>query len=383
MLVNKAYQFRFYPNTKQRQQLAMDFGCARWVWNTALDARGFAHRVLGQHVNGAECSRAITELKQDPDYVWLNDASSTVLGQALRDQDQAFRNLFEGRARYPQFKKKHHTQAVRYQLDQRQIQRTFNPVEGVLRLPKLGALKLKWSQAVSGTPKMATVSRDACGRYHVSFACEVDIQPLPPTTKAVGVDLGLTSILATSEGVKERAPRILRKFARQLARAQRVLSRRVKGSQRWHQARRKVARLQARIADTRRHFLHQLSTQLVRQHGLIALEDLNVKGLMRSLRLGKSVADTALGELVRQIEYKARWYGRHVIKIGRYDRSTGVCPECGIVGKKLALNIRHWRCECGVEHDRDIAAAKVILKLATAERAGLARGAAYKPTVVA
>jgi putative transposase len=228
---------------------------------------------------------------------------------------------------------------------------------------------------------MATVSRDAGGRYSVSFACEVEIKPLAPTTKAVGVDLGLTRILATSEGVKERAPRILHRFARQLARAQRVLSRRVKGSHRWHRARRRVARLQARIADTRRHCLHQLSTRLVRQHGVIALEDLNVKGLMRALRLSKSVADAALGELVRQIEYKARWYGREVIKIGRYDRSTGVCPECGTVGQRLTLNIRHWTCECGAKHDRDVAAAKVILQLATAERAGVARGAAYQPTV--
>jgi putative transposase len=382
MLVNKAYKFRFYPNAQQRQQLAIDFGCARWVWNSALDARGFAYRVLGQPVTSVECSRAITALKEDPEYAWLGEANSTVLGQALRDQDQAFKHFFAGRARYPQFKKKHPAQSVRYQLDQRQIVRTFNPAQGLLKLPKLGALKLRWSQAVAGIPKMATVSRDAGGRYSVSFACEVEIKPLAPTTKAVGVDLGLTRILATSEGVKERAPRILRRFARQLARAQRVLSRRVKGSHRWHRARRRVARLQARIAACRQWFLHNLSTGLIRNFGLIAIEDLNIKALCRALRLGKSMADAALGELVRQIEYKARWYGREVIKIGRYDRSTGVCPECGTVGQRLTLNIRHWTCECGAKHDRDVAAAKVILQLATAERAGVARGAAYQPAVV-
>jgi putative transposase len=287
------------------------------------------------------------------------------------------------RASYPKFKKKHHAQSIRYQLDQRRIERTFNPVTGLLKLPKLGALKLKWSQAVAGIPKMTTVIKDSCGRYFISFSCEVEVMPLPLKTKAVGIDLGLASIATLSDGTKFDAPRYIRADARRLKLAQRVMARRVKGSRRWHKARLRVAKLQARIAACRQWFLHDLSTGLIRNFGLIAMEDLNIKALCRGLRLGKSMNDAALGELVRQIEYKARWYGRELIRIGRYDRSTGVCPTCETVGPKLALRIRQWRCDCGAAHDRDVAAAQVILNIATAERSGVARGAAYQPAVVA
>lgn len=377
MLVNKAYKFRFYPNAQQRQQLAVDFGCARFVWNTALDARGLAYRALGRSENYVSLNRAITELKQDCDHVWLNEANSTVLTQTLRDQDRAFQNFFAGRASYPKFKKKHHAQSIRYQLDQRRINRTYNPATGLLKLPKLGVLKLKWSQGVAGIPKMATVTRDSCGRYFISFSCEVEMQFLPLKTKVVGIDLGLGSIAALSIGTKFDAPRYIRAAERRLKLAQRVMSRRIKGSRRWHKARLRVAKLQARIAASRQWFLHNLSTGLIRNFGLIAMEDLNIKALCRALRLGKSMADAALGELVRQIEYKAHWYGREVIKIGRYDRSTGVCPDCGAVGKKLALHIRHWTCECGAEHDRDVAAAKVILQKANRREGG---GSAWSGT---
>jgi putative transposase len=138
MLVNKTYKFRFYPNAQQRQQLAVDFGCARFVWNTALDARGLAYRALGRCENYVSLNRALTELKQDCNHVWLNQANSTVLTQTLRDQDRAFQNFFAGRTSYPKFKKKHHAQSIRYQFDQRQIERTFNPAMGLLKLPKLG-----------------------------------------------------------------------------------------------------------------------------------------------------------------------------------------------------------------------------------------------------
>lgn len=377
-----SYKFRFYPSAEQRRQLAVDFGVARFVWNASLDARSLCYRALGRSVSGVDCSRAITELKADPDYAWLKDASSTVIAQALRDQDRAFAHFYAKRAGYPKFKSKRGPQSVRYQLDQRHIGRTFDAKAQVLKLPKLGALKLRWSRKVAGIPKMVTVSRDACGRYFVAFGCEIQIQPLPMTTKSVGIDLGLTSVVTLSDGFKSGAPRYIRRYARQLRKMQRALSRRVKGSQRWQWMRQRVARIQARIADCRRDFLHKLSFRLVRDHGSIALEDLNVKGLIRALRLSKSVADASLGELVRQIDYKARWHGREVFKIDRFARSTGVCPDCGIAGRKLPLNVRRWRCECGVEHDRDIAAARVILLTAvgcTVE----ARGAAQKPAVVA
>ena len=371
----KSYRFRFYPNAAQLRQLAVDFGVARWAWNTALDARSFSYRALGRSENYVSLNKAFTVLKADPDYAWLKDANSAVITQTLIDQDKAFRNFFEGRAAYPRFKRRRAAQSVRYQLDQRIVTQNFTPGM-LLKLPKMGAIKVRWSRVVEGTPKMVSVSRDAAGRYFVSFSCEVEVKPLPTIAKAVGIDLGLTSIATMSDGFKSGAPRFIRRYARQLKLAQRILSRRVKGSGRWEVARQRVARIQAKIADCRRDWLHKLSTMIVRTCGVIAMEDLNIKAMGRALRLGKSVADASLGEFVRQIEYKAAWYGREVLKIGRFERSTGVCPDCGLIGPKLPLSVRAWRCECGAEHDRDIAAAKVILFQAVS---GTARGAAYKP----
>ncbi|MGB2681277.1 MAG: transposase, partial [Candidatus Competibacter sp.] len=368
-----SYKLRFYPNAAQRQQLAVDFGVARWAWNTALDARSFCYRALGRSVSGADCSRAITELKADPAYAWLKDANSTAITQALRDQDRAFANFYAKRAGFPKFKSKRGPQSARYQLDQRNIHRTFDAATETLVLPKLGKLKLRWSQPITGIPKMATVSHDAVGDYYVSISCEIEINELPPTNKAVGIDLGIKDVIVTSDGAKSGNPKFIEKYKRQLKRAQQVLSRRVKWSGRWHRARVRVAKIQRKTARCRADFLHKLTTGLVRAYGFIATEDLNLSGMLKNQKLAKAVADISGHELMRQLAYKAQWYGREVVKIGRFERSTGVCPDCGLIAPKLALSVRRWQCECGAAHDRDIAAAQTILNIA-AGRAVTARG---------
>lgn len=372
--IAKSYKLRFYPSTAQVEQLMLDFGAARFAFNTALDARSFCYRALGRSVSGVECSRAITELKADPDYAWLKSANSTVITQALRDLDAAYGNFFAGRAQYPNFRKKRGPQSARYQLDQRNIHRTFSAATETLILPKLGKLKLRWSQPITGVPKMATVSRDAVGDYYVSISCEIEINELPPTNKAVGIDLGIKDVIVTSDGDKAGNPKFVEKYKRQLKRAQQTLSRRVKGSGRWHRARIRVAKIQRKIARCRADFLHKLTTGLVRAYDFIAVEDLNISGMLKNHKLAKAVADVGAHELMRQLQYKAQWLGREVVKIGRFERSTGVCPDCGLIGPRLALSVRQWRCECGAIHDRDIAAAQTILNIA-AGRAVTARGA--------
>jgi len=388
-MVIRAYRLRFYPNAAQRQQLAVDFGCARWVWNAALDARGLAYRALGRSENHVSLGKAITELKQDPDYAWLKDANSTVLTQTLLDQDKAFQNFFEDRAEYPQFKKKQGPQSVRYQLDQRHIGRTFNAESGLLKLPKLGALKLRWSRAVEGTPKMVTVSRDACGRYFVAFGCEVEIQPLPPRLNSIGVDVGVKDVVVTSDGFKSGAPKYTYRYARRLKLAQRRLKRKRRGSNRYQKQQQRIARIHVRIADSRRDFLHQTSTKLVNENQVICLEDLNIKGMLRNRCLSKAVADSGLSELRRQIEYKAQWYGRDIVVIDRWAPSSKTCSACGSVQAEMPLKVRVWTCpDCGMAHDRDVNAAKNILFFGTAgsagtTRKGKARGAVKTPRAVA
>lgn len=290
----------------------------------------------------------------------MREASSTCLTQALLDQDRAFANFFAGRARHPTRRKKQRRQAVRYQLDQRYVHKTFVPGK-TLRLPRLGALKLRWSRVPNGVPKMVTVRRDACGRWFVSMAVAEAVQALPATDRESGVDMGLKDVALTQDVQKSGAPRYLRHASQRLARAQRVLSRRQKGSNRRERQRRKVARVHAQVADARHDFLHKLSSQLVDENQVIGIEDLCVRGMARGWN-AKAVGDTGLAELRRQLEYKAAWYDRELIVIDRFAPSSKRCSACGDVRRTLPLKVRECTCRaCGSHHDRDVNSARKIL----------------------
>ena len=228
-------------------------------------------------------------------------------------------------------------------------------------LPKLGVLKLRWSREVEGVPKMVTVRRDACGRYFVSLSCEVEIKPLAPKTNLVGIDFGVKDVIVTSDGHKSDNPRPIKKQERYRKWAQRRLSRKRKGSNRYKQQRFRVARLHARVAEARQDFLHKASCKLVSENQALAIQPHNVQGMLANHTLARAIGDVGLGELTRQIRYKALLNGRQVYEVDQWQRTTGVCPDCLHIGPKLALDVREWQCErCGKVHDRDIASAKVI-----------------------
>lgn len=354
-----SYKFRFYLNSAQRKQLAQDFGCARYVWNHALNRRSIAYKEQGEKLTGVDLSREVTALKAN-ECPWLKDANSTVLTQALRDQDRAFANFFAKRAKYPKFKKKHAAQSVRYQLDQRQLFRTFSATDSLLALPKLGTLNLRWSREVKGTPKMVTVSRDPCGRYFAAFGCEVEIAQLPKQTTLAGIDFGIKDIVVASDGFRSGNPKHLKKRLRQLKMASRRLSRKVKGSGRRNVQRARVARLHARVADARQDFLHKLTTKLIRENQAISIQPHNLREMMKNHRLARAIGDAGLGELTRQIRYKTEWHGRSLFEVNTWQRTTGVCPDTLVIGPKLALGKREWSCDCGLVHDRDLASSQVI-----------------------
>lgn len=374
-IVQKAYKFRFYPTAEQRHQLAVEFGNARFVWNRCLDLRGKAWEERHNYVS---LNRQVTGWKRG-EFPWLADSAACCLTQVLIDQDKAFKNFFEKRGRYPRFKSRYDRQAVRYQLDQRQIERTYQAGE-FLKLPKLGAVKVRWSQVPAGIPKMVTVSKTLDGRYFVSFACEVEIAPLPLTGKTVGVDLGIKDVAVTWDGehvTKSGNPRHLKRRLRYLKRQQRRLSRMRKGSNRRNRQRLKVARIHARIAASRQDFLHKTTTALIRRADVIALEDLNVKGMVKNHHLAGAIADVGMGELRRQLEYKAAWYGRTVEVVDRFAPTSKMCSDCGSYQQTMPLSVREWTCpDCGTRHDRDVNAAKNILKFSTLGNRGFeARGA--------
>ncbi|ADE13552.1 transposase, IS605 OrfB family [Nitrosococcus halophilus Nc 4] len=385
MVTQRAYKFRFYPTPTQKRQLAIEFGHARYVWNWALERRTKAYKAQGESLNTIRLSRQLTVLKQT-ECPWLSEATASCHTQKLRDQDRAFKNFFAGRGKYPRFKRRHQTQSVRYQLDQRHVAKNFNAESKLLKLPKLGTLKLKWSQRMGGIPKMVTVSKDPAGRYFVSMACEVEIAALPARKNAVGVDVGVKDVVVTSSGDKSGAPKYTYQYARQLKKAQRRLSKKKKGSQRRRRQQQRVARIHARIADSRRDFLNQQSSKLINENQVICLEDLNIKGMLRNRRLSKAVADCGLYELRRQIECKAKWYGREVLIVDRWAPTSKRCSECGTIQESMPLKVREWECpDCGTEHDRDINAAKNVLRWGTAGSAETdkARGAVKTPRAVA
>lgn len=377
----KAYHFRIYPDAQQRQQLAIEFGNSRWVWNRCLDLRTKAWETDQTRHNYVSLSKLVTEWKHG-EFPWLADSVNACLQQTLIDQDKAFQHFFRRvkagqKPGYPKFKSRYSRQSVRYTLDQRQIERTYSAGE-FLKLPKLGAVNVRWSQVPAGTPKMATVSRDTTGRYFVSFACEVEIQPMALTGKTVGLDLGIKDVVVSWDGeqaVKSGNPRHLKRRLRHLKRQQRALSRKVKGSNRRARQRVKVAKIHAHVAAMRADFLHKTTTVIVRSADVIALEDLNVAGMVKNHCLAGAISDVGMHEFRRQIEYKAAWYGRRVVVVDRWFPSSKTCSACGSYQDKMPLSVRDWTCpDCGTRHDRDVNAAKNIRSFATGGEPGLARG---------
>jgi putative transposase len=347
----KAYKYRFYPNQEQIIQLSKEFGCARFVWNRALVEKEYAYQQWGVNLSNIDISRHITQYKKTDKYSFLNEATNCSLQQKLIDLDKAFDNFFKGRAKFPKFKKKLHAQSIRYTLDQRQIVKNYMPGE-LLKLPKLGELDIKWSQIPKGIPKMATVSKTASGKYFVSFACEVEQELMPMTGNVVGIDVGIKDVVVTSDGFHSGAPKFTYFYQRKLKKAQRDLSRKTKGSNSWKKQRIVVAKIHETIANSRKDFLHKLTTKIVSENDVICVEDLNVSGMMKNRKLSKAVADVGIFELNRQLEYKAAWYGKQIVKISRWFPSTKTCSACGTI-KPMKLSERVYECGCGLSLDRD------------------------------
>jgi len=374
MKQKRAYRYRFYPTPEQANVLARTFGSVRFVYNWALRLRTDAYYERQERIGYHEASAALTALKQQSETAWLNDVSSVPLQQALRHLDKAFRSFFEGRARYPSFHKKHRRQAATYASSAFK----WDAQARALTLAKMDAsLDIHWSRAFTGTPTTLTISKDTAGRYFVSFLMEEELEALPVVSATIGVDVGLKDVAVFSTGEKIANPRHLRRSEHRLAHAQRNLARKQKGSKNREKARLKVAREHARIADQRRDGLHKLTTRLIRENQTVCVESLAVKNLVRNHTFAKAISDVGWGELVRQLEYKAAWYGRTLVKIDRWYPSSKRCHGCGHMLDSLPLDVRQWTCpECGVRHDRDINAAKNILAVG---RTVYACGEAVRP----
>jgi putative transposase len=342
--------------------LCRTFGCVRVVWNRTLAWRHGRYATEQAKTGFIEANAYLTAMKGTEELAWLNEVPSVPLQQAIRHQQVAYTNFFAGRAKYPRYKSRSGRQSAAY------TRAGFRYRDGRLFLAKMSApLEFIWSwpdiDPASIDPTTVTVSRDPDGRWYVSFAVDApDPERLPVIGAAVGVDLGVKDFAVTSDGEKIANPRHLERKARNLARYQRRLARKQKGSANRAKAKAKVARAHRKVRNTRKDFLHKASTRMVRAHDVIAVEDLNVAGMVRNRSLARVISDCGWGEFRRQIEYKCERYGRTLIVIDRWFPSSKTCSACGHLLASLSLSTRHWTCPaCGTRHDRDINAAKNIL----------------------
>jgi putative transposase len=376
-LVKRAYRYRFHPTGGQAQELLRTFGCVRLVYNKALEARTTAWQSEHRRVSYAETSTMLTEWKTTDDLVFLAEVSSVPLQQTLRHLQQAFTAFWNKNAKYPRFKSRRRGKA-----SAEYTRSAFRWREGRLWLAKMDEpLAIVWSRPLpeGAEPSTVTVTRDAAGRWFCSILVETTVEHLPVVVvDEVGVDAGLTALVTLSTGEKIDNPRYERADRLRLARAQKALSRKQKGSNNRAKARVKVARVHARIVDRRRDFLHKLSTRLVRENQTIVVEDLAVSNMVKNRSLARAISDASWSQLRSMIEYKAEWYGRTAIAVDRWYPSSKTCSACGYLLDTLPLEVREWICPgCGVVHDRDVNASRVLL---AAGRAAAACGDGVRPT---
>jgi len=288
MIIRKAFRYRLYPTAEQEQALAVQFGHARFIWNWALALRKAAYNETGKGIGYCKLKRQATALKYQAGTEWLKEADSQVIQAKIQDLERAYKNFFERRAKFPRFKSKRDGQSIRYP-------QRFKFDENSTYLPKIGWVKTKFHRPLEGRPKNITVSKTKTDKYFVSIQCEVEMIDRPARGGEIGIDLGIKSFLATSEGWKRDNPRHLQQAEKKLKRLHRQLSRRVKGSAGREKARILLARQYEKVANQRMDFLQKLSTKLIGRYGLIGMEDLNVRGMVKNRRLAKAISATGGG----------------------------------------------------------------------------------------
>lgn len=356
MIAHKVYRFQLRPTPTEEHQLFGMAGARRFVYNWAIGRRIEHYQSTGKSLSFKVLSAELTLLKQQPKTAWLKEIDSQLLQQALRDADRAFQNFFAKRGRFPRFKSRK-VDTPRFRIPQRVV-----IANSKVYIPKIGQIRIRQSQAVEGESKSATFKRDATGKWFVTLTVQFEIPdtviPAHPE-KVIGIDLGLKSFAVLSDGTETTNPRFYRKGQKKLAKAQRQLSRKERHSANRQKAKQKVARTHRKVANQRNDFLHQLTRRLVDQYDGFCIEDLSIKGLART-KLAKSIHDAALGEFRRQLEYKTLWARKPIAIISRWFPSSKMCGACGTLNDALTLSDRHWMCDCGAIHNRDLNAAENI-----------------------
>ncbi|MFF2532217.1 IS200/IS605 family element RNA-guided endonuclease TnpB [Brevibacillus sp. NPDC058079] len=350
MLYHKAFRFRIYPTQEQIALIQKTIGCSRFVFNHFLDKWNHTYQETGTGLSYNTCTTELPTLKKI--FAWLKEVDSIALQSAVRNLADAFGRFRQKQNEKPRFKNKRNpvqSYTTKYTNGNIAVK------DSRLKLPKLGWIPFAKSREVEGRILSATIRKNPSGKYFVSILCEVEIQPLPQTDSAIGVDLGIKSFAVCSNGEVVANPKHLRTYEKQLAFWQRRLSHRTKGGSNYQKAKQKVARIHEKIANCRQDFLHQLSTKWIRENQTICLEDLQVTNLIKNHKLAKSIAEVSWATLRTMLTYKAVWYGRTISVIAKNYPSSQLCHVCGTRNPEVKkLNLREWICpDCGTHQDRD------------------------------
>ena len=357
MDVNKSITFRVKPSATQRAKLEQHFGCNRFLWNHFLNKRREDYRRDKPGSTYFKDCLALTALKKSPGYEWMYEASIYSQQRTLKNLDDAYKCFFKGHARFPKFKAKRDDQSYT-------LSGEMSLKGNRICFPKFPE-GLKFNREVPAFTKInsLTVKKTACGLYYVILSVEAEVEAKPSTGRQAGIDMGLIDFAVFSNGKRIKAPKHFRKHQATLKRAQQHLSRKKKGSKRREKQRQAVARIQRKIANSRKDFHHKASAFAVNSFDAIAIESLVVRNMMKNRKLSKSIADAGWSEFRRMLEYKAQWYGRELLQVGRFYPSSKACGECGFIHDSLPLGVREWDCKaCGTKLDRDLNAANNILR---------------------
>jgi putative transposase len=357
--VLKSYKYKLNPNRNQKQYFENCFGSCRFIYNWGLDLKIKTYQQKNKSLSFVDLAKELTNLKQQEDKKWLYNVSNESLQQSLRNLDGAFTKFFREKKGFPKFKNKKKNKDSFKNINDFGIDFKNNK----LRIPKAGWVKFFKNQVFEGKVGTVTVSKDSVGSYWIAILVD-DKKELPLRNKVVnddktiGIDVGIKDFMTLSNGLKISNPKFLEKEEKKLKCHQRRLSRKKIGSKRRNRQRIRVAKIHYRIKCLRTNFIHQITSRLMKDYNTFIIENLNIEGMLKNHCLAKSISSVAWGELFRQLEYKANWYGKNVIHIGRFEPSSKMCSCCGTINKELKLKDREWRCiNCNTEHDRDINAA--------------------------
>lgn len=365
--VIKGYKYRIYPNEKQKEQINKTFGCCRFVYNYFLDMRINLYKTEQKAMSKIDCNNYCNR-KLKKEYPWLKEVDKFALTNSIYHLDFAYQNFFreikKGNSNqgFPKFKsKRNNNKTYKTNFSNNNIEINFS--NNQIKLPKLGWLKCKLHREFTGKILSATIRQAPSGKYFVSLNIECEHEELPKNNNAVGLDLGISDLLITSDGEVEENNKLIYKYEKKLAKLQRQLEKKQKGSNNFHKQRIKVARLYEKITNIRKDNLNKISSRIVKENQFIFSEDLNISDMVRNHNLAKSIHDVSWYELTRQLQYKSEWNGRVYHKVNRFYASSQLCSVCNYKNEEVKnLSIREWTCpECNATHDRDINASINIL----------------------